>query len=145
LLDLPSNISDLIANSTISPSSAVELASMKDKQKQLELAVLTEKKRLSVKMIREISRNYDDGEIFSSSDTKQMRDIPRTFDKCIIGLRLAMNRLITLIELVNNNWLIHDLLMEHKNLLHAQIDLMIKQKKRFIHSESLFQRFNNKN
>jgi ParB family transcriptional regulator, chromosome partitioning protein len=143
LLDLPSYIRDSISSSVIFPSTAEELAFMKDKRKQLKLAVLTDKGRLSIKVIREISRNSDNGEISSGSlsdetiDSNQMRSISKTFDKSIIGLRIAMNRLVRLIEAVEDNWVMQDLLMEHKNLLHAQIDLLMKQKKKFVRSESL--------
>lgn len=150
LLDLPRYIRDSISSSIIFPSIAEELAFMKDKRKQLKLAVLTDKGRLSIKVIREMSKNSDNAEISSSPlsdetiDKNQMRTISKTFDKSTIALRIAMNRLVRLVEVVEDNWVMHDLLMEHKNLLHAQIDLLMKQKKRFVHSESFFQRFNEK-
>lgn len=150
LLDLPRYIRDSISSSIIFPSTAEELAFMKDKRKQLKLAVLTDKGRLSIKVIREMSKNSDNAEISSSPlsdetiDKNQMRTISKTFDKSTIALRIAMNRLVRLVEVVEDNWVMHDLLMEHKNLLHAQIDLLMKQKKRFVHSESFFQRFNEK-
>lgn len=97
-------------------------------------------------MICEISKNSDNGENFSISlsdetiDKNQMRTLSKTFDKSIIGLRIAMNRLVRLV--VEDNWIMHDLLMERKNLLHAQIGLLMKQKKRFVYNESFLQRFN---
>lgn len=32
--------------------------------------------------------------------------------------------------LEDNNWIVHEILIQHKNMLNAQIDLLIKQKKK---------------
>ena len=41
-------------------------------------------------------------------DKNQMRTISKTFDKSTIALRIAMNRLVRLVEVVEDNWVMHD-------------------------------------
>jgi ParB family transcriptional regulator, chromosome partitioning protein len=54
----------------------------------------------------------------------------RSFDKAIVILRIAMTSLGTLIENVEKNWILYEVLMQHKNMLHIQIDVLIKQKRK---------------
>jgi ParB family transcriptional regulator, chromosome partitioning protein len=56
------------------------------------------------------------------------KKIQRSFDKSIIALRVAMNKLSSIIEATEENWIIYEVLMHHKNLLHEQIDLLLKEK-----------------
>jgi hypothetical protein len=42
-----------------------------------------------------------------------------------------MNRLGTLIESTEDEWIIHEILMQHNNMLHTQIDLLIKEKRKY--------------
>ena len=54
----------------------------------------------------------------------------RCLDKSIIAFRIAMTKLADIMESVEDNWVIYEILMEHKNVLHTQIDLLIKEKKK---------------
>ena len=56
----------------------------------------------------------------------------RSFDKTIITLRIAMNRIGNIINEVDDDWIIHETLMQHKRRLHEQIDVLIKQRKKMI-------------
>jgi hypothetical protein len=56
--------------------------------------------------------------------------ILKSFDKSIIALRMALSRLAIIIDNVEPNWIFYEILMQHKNMLHAQIDLMIRQKRK---------------
>lgn len=58
------------------------------------------------------------------------RKARKSFDKSIVALRLAMNRLADIISSTEDNWILHDILLEHRNVLHARIDLLIKQKRK---------------
>jgi hypothetical protein len=44
-------------------------------------------------------------------------------------LRIAANRLSTIIESIEDDWLFKEILMQHKSAVSAQIDLLIKEKK----------------
>jgi len=54
----------------------------------------------------------------------------RSFDKSIVTIRIAMNRLGDIIRYTEDNWILHDILLEHRNVLHTRIDLLMKQKKK---------------
>ena len=54
----------------------------------------------------------------------------RSFDKSITILKIAMSKLATIIENVEDNWIVYEILMQHKNMLNSQIDLLIKEKKK---------------
>jgi len=63
-----------------------------------------------------------------TSDVK-MSKILRSFDKCIIGLKLAMHKIGKVIE-DNEDWIMYEILMQHNAMIHSQIDLLLKQKQR---------------
>ena len=52
------------------------------------------------------------------------------FDKSIITLKLALDKIGLVISQIENNWITYEILMQHKNMLHAQIDLLIKEKRK---------------
>jgi ParB family chromosome partitioning protein len=54
----------------------------------------------------------------------------RSFDKSITTLKIAMSKMATIIENVEDNWIVYEILMQHKNMLNSQIDLLIKEKKK---------------
>ncbi len=53
----------------------------------------------------------------------------RSFDKSITTLKIAMNKIAMIIEGIEDNWIVYEMLMQHKHMLSSQIDLLIKQKK----------------
>jgi ParB family chromosome partitioning protein len=144
LLDLPSDVRDSILNSTMSPSTADELASIKNSDQQSELANLIFERRLSMRAVRQILKANDDiifeGSIHQTREKSETDKILRSFDKSVTNLRIAMNRMTGIIEGVEQYWLIRDLLMEHRNMLHSQIDLLIKQKRKAINADRIYLR-----
>ena len=54
----------------------------------------------------------------------------RSFDKSITAIRIAMNSLSEIISGVEHDWVIQEVLMQHRNMLHTQIDLLLKEKKK---------------
>ena len=136
LLDLPGHIVNSVADCSITPSTAEELLSLKDKKKQSELATLIQNDSLSARDIREIIKGVKRNEVYDYSNKNisqsTMKDIDvraqRSFDKSIIAIRIAMNKLSSIIEEIQDNWIIYETLMQHKNMLHNQIGLLIKEK-----------------
>ena len=141
LLDLPSDVLDSITKSLISPSAAEELISL-DRVQQSELAMLIGSRHLSITKVRSILTNRNNGYDFKRSEgtrfrptyDEKMSKICRSFDKCIIGLKTGMYRIREVIEDNEDNWLIQEVLMQHNAMIHAQIDLLLRQKKRYISS-----------
>lgn len=136
LLELPTDILDSISNSFINPSAAEELLSLKDKEKQSEVANLMQANNLSSRDIRELIKNIERNQVYdydnksiSETRTKNIDEkTRRLFDKSIISLKVALSKLSTIIEGSQENWIIYEILMQHKNMLHNQIDLLIKEK-----------------
>jgi ParB family transcriptional regulator, chromosome partitioning protein len=136
LLDLPSDVRDSIRKSVIPPSTAEELFNL-DKIQQSEVAKLIVDKHLSIAKTRSLLRTSRNNRGFKPSENMTFQTICdikiskmlRSFDKCIIGLKLAMHKIGKVLE-DNEDWIMYEVLMQHNAVIHAQIDLLLKQKQR---------------
>ena len=137
MLTFPETIIESISNNEIKPSLAEELLPIKEKEHQSKLAELIKKRKLSsrqVRMLKDEMKNSEHPEEIFDFTTKIVDIDARTqksFDKAIIAVRVAMNKLASIIEDVEDNWTVYEILMQHKNILHSQIDILIKEKKKF--------------
>lgn len=136
LLDLPSDVITSIIDSTIEPSIAEELLYITDKCKQSELAELISKRNVSLRKARLIIKDLGSENSYMSRSALSQRDhefqkAQKSFDKSIIAMRIALNKLGSIIQQNEENWLIYEILMQHKNMLHTQIDLLIKHKRKY--------------
>ena len=136
LLNLPSDILHSLATHKIAVSAAEELFRLKDQNKQSVLAKLISERRLSMRMTRElIKEDRDEHDVICESSYRNeymnhIRLAERSFDKSIAAVRIAMNSLREIINGVEHDWIIHEVLMQHKNMLHAQIDILLKERKK---------------
>jgi ParB family chromosome partitioning protein len=136
LLDLPSDMINSIIHSTLDTSFAEELMYVKDKSKQSELAELISKRKVSLRGARILRKHLEDENLEMSTYyiTEREYELKRaqaSFDKSIIALRIALSKLGSIIQENDENWLIYETLMQHKNMLHDQINLLIKHKRKF--------------
>lgn len=129
LLNLPDDVMDAIRNSSLKPSVAEELISIRDRSKQSQLGSLIVKRNLSINKVRDFLKNdsFDGG----NSDRPDIRRELRGFTNSIIALKIAMNRLGAIIEDEEENWLVYEFLMQQKRMLNNQIDIMMKAKKKY--------------
>jgi ParB family transcriptional regulator, chromosome partitioning protein len=135
LLNLPPDVLESIMNRRLDTSIAEELFSIKDGKKQSTLANLIADRRLSLRMTRKLLKDVDekdrDFDSFYKSDyIDHIKIAERSFDKSITAIRIAMNSLSEIINGVEHDWVIHEILMQHKNMLHTQIDLLLKEKRK---------------
>jgi ParB family chromosome partitioning protein len=139
LLNLPPNILDSISNRSINTAVAEELLSIDDIDKQSELTQLVSKNRLSSRKVREIVKDLKETSSFYDHDESYLcaaklvdvdRNARRSFDKTVIALRVALNKIGGIISEIEDNWITYEILMQHKNMLHSQIDLLIKEKRK---------------
>jgi ParB family chromosome partitioning protein len=137
LLNLPENAISYLDQGLIAPSIAEELLSVHDKGLQSELAELIREKRLSKSRVRNMITNIgkvpaDFNGIYPSE--KKFMDIDRkaqrSFEQAITALRLAMTKISSIAEENEENWIMFERLMHHKILLHQQIDLLLKDKRK---------------
>ena len=135
LLDLPPNVVESLSTGILSVSIGDELLPLKEKEQQSMLAELIKKRKLSSRQVRELKtemKNSDNPYDILDFQTKII-DIDaktqKSFDKAIIAIRVAMNNLASVIEDVDN-WTVYEILLQHKNMLHNQIDILFKEKKK---------------
>ena len=135
LLDLPTDVVESLSAGSLSASIGDELLPLKEKEQQSKLAELIKKRKLSSRQVRELKtemKNSDDPYDVLDFQTKII-DIDaktqKSFDKAIIAIRVAMNKLASVIEDVDN-WTVYEMLLQHKNMLHNQIDILYKEKKK---------------
>jgi len=141
LLEFPEEILRDISNHSLDTSTAEELVSVRDSGKRGELARLAVKNSWSSRKVRETAKQikedslsvYDSEGLFEQLSLEESRVLEidertqRAFKKSIISLKLAMKRIADVMESVEDNWVIYELLLQHKNMLHNQIDIMIRQ------------------
>ena len=136
LLDLPCEIISSIIDSRVDTSTAEELLYVKDKSKRSELAELISSRKLSLRKTRELRKDLEDDKSYAFRSSIPLREYDlkkaqASFDKSIIALRIALNKLGSIIHEHEDNWLVYEVLMQHKNMLHAQIDLLIRHKRKY--------------
>ncbi|HEY7573320.1 MAG TPA: ParB/RepB/Spo0J family partition protein [Nitrososphaeraceae archaeon] len=139
LLGLPIDILNSLHSSKLSVSIAEELNSIKGSQNQIKLMQMICEKRLSFREARSLIKDrigdgcvndiqLDDFSYNFKSIYDNKENSRKLFNKSILALRIAMMRLAELVESTNNNWILKEILMQHKNMLHQQIEVLIKQK-----------------
>jgi ParB family transcriptional regulator, chromosome partitioning protein len=134
LLNLPDDVLNSIVSHTLDISIAEELFSIKDKTKQSSLASLITDRKLSLRKAREFLKNnreeIDFNSFYKSDFVDHIKIAEKSFDKAITTFKIAMNSLADIINNIEEDWMLHEVLMQHKNVLNTQIDIMIKQKKK---------------
>jgi ParB family chromosome partitioning protein len=140
LLNLRQDVIQSVEDSTVPPSIADELHSIKDQTKQSELAYLIAHRRLSLRRVRQLidQANQDDCVFTSTSYYKDCEDrrrrIERTFDKSITALKIALNRISMVIDDMeehNDSWAIYQTLLHHKNVINNEINILLKEKRKY--------------
>jgi ParB family chromosome partitioning protein len=132
---LPSDVLNSITNRTLDISTAEELFVIKNKTKQSSLAGLIADRRLSFRKARELLKEADSNEMdfdsyYKNTYIDHVKIAEKSFDKTITALRIAMNSLREIINNIDDDWILHEVLMQHRNMLNLQIDILIKQKRK---------------
>lgn len=137
LLDLPTDVLDSLSDLSLNTSAAEELLFIDDKEGQSKLAELVRQRRLSSKNVREIIKEiHNDGQLFLdpadityyTTNIDKAEKARKSIDKSIATLRIAMSRIGAIMEGNESNWIVYEILMQHKNMLHDQIGVLIKEK-----------------
>jgi ParB family chromosome partitioning protein len=138
LLDLPREVIQSILDSSVRPSIAEELCAVKDQAKQSELAHLIAQRHLSLRRARELidqaNQNDYGYEIASHCQDQEdrTRRIHRAFDKSITALKITLDRMSMIInDIEDDNWTLTQILLQHKNMLNNQINILLKQKMKY--------------
>ena len=137
LLDLPSEVTKAINENLLGPSIAEELFSIKKEDEKLKLAKLIIDKHMTINSVRIMVKELmmsdiddsDESEIVMNKVDNNIR--ARSFERTIISLKIAMNRIASIIDDAEEDWILYEMLMQHKRRLHEQIDILIKQRRSF--------------
>jgi ParB family chromosome partitioning protein len=101
-------------------------------------------RHLSTHAIREVISDINRGRnnanssedifcLYPDTSTKRIQKNQKAFNKSIVALRIAMNKLSTIMQdLDDKEWYLAEILMQHKNKLHEEIDLLLKEKRKYI-------------
>ena len=135
LLKLPEDLVKQVSSLQICPSTAEELIPLKDFNERHRIASLVIKNSSSSRHTRKLvkaSREPKNEDFISYHD--KIVDLEskaaRSFDKSITALKIAMSKISSIAEAVEDNWIIYEILLQHKNMLNAQIDVLIREKKK---------------
>ncbi|HZA70285.1 MAG TPA: hypothetical protein VE548_11355 [Nitrososphaeraceae archaeon] len=102
------------------------------------MTIIIRDKKISIRNARKLIKNgssyIDTGPSYlarSNQNTYLNERINKSFDKSIIALRIAMKKLGSVIEMIADEWIFYDILLQHKNMLNSQIDILLKQKSKY--------------
>jgi ParB family chromosome partitioning protein len=142
LLDLPDDALQLICDSKISVSTGEELLSLQEKTSQSKFAVIAANHAISSRNLRKLVKEekYETIDLSLSyhGNMDERERFLKTFDNSILALRVAMNKLARNIENVEHNWILHEVLMNHKRNIHSQVDLLIREKRKYVNRKHFF-------
>lgn len=128
LLTLPEQVQEKIHSGELKPSLAEELLTIKNSIKQSNLCDAITDKNLTTSRIRNMIR--DDPYYCENSEIIDVRRELQSFNKTIIALRIAMNRIGEIAE-EENNFLIKELILHNIKAINSQIDMLLQQKKKY--------------
>jgi ParB family chromosome partitioning protein len=134
LLDLPDEVKDSISRSSLPQSTAQELFNLETEEDKINLARLVVSEHLSTtnvrKMVKQIKNNNEIEETYVQNFIPDRAKSQMVFDKTIVAIRIAMNRICSIINNIDDDWIVQEALLQHQRRLHEQVDILIKQRKK---------------
>jgi ParB family chromosome partitioning protein len=133
LLRLPQNIRNEIIHHRISPSVALEMLPL-DKEAMEEVADFVIKNPLTKVQIRNIVKtsratsNDLDGP--SRNVSREKDRIDKAIRKSIAVMKSTLVSLDDIVNSVNDDWILKELLMQYRMIIHGDIDTFLKLRKR---------------
>jgi ParB family chromosome partitioning protein len=145
LLSLPENIISDIIDRRISPTTALELLPLNDTQIQ-ESAKIINNSNLSKNRMRLIVKDYKNIRNYnyngtSCYDVVSQEAMERAFRKAITMLKSTLISWDDVIRNLNDDWILREIFMEYRIMLHSNIDTFLRLRKRMkkfnnLHMES---------
>jgi ParB family chromosome partitioning protein len=142
-LDLEDDLKEEIRSGMVKPCLADELITIKNDEKRSTLIDLIRKRSPSLREFRRICKNESlvVGDFCFNSTNKKMiskmvndkEKASRSYEQAIMAFRISLDKLSSIINNLEDDWLIHEFLMEHKRALHKQIDILYREKKKLNH------------
>jgi hypothetical protein len=120
-----------------------------DKNVQSRLMEIIRERQLSSRTVRKLvkkvgTKNLGKSSLYYTASTNEYEKIHKIFDKVIISIRILIKKLATIIENVEDKWIFYDILMQNKHMLDQQIDLLIKEKRKYKKHSHILVRYHRK-
>ena len=139
LVELPESVKDLLSKCEISISAAEELLPVSSRDEKTKIAIVIKNKKLPLRKVRELIKKnnsiVDESDSLSFGhydDISYSKDrILKSVDKSIITLRIAVKKMGSIMEGVEDDWILYGILLYQRNILISQIDQLIKQKRKY--------------
>ena len=145
LLECSPDIIDAISQRKIEPSIAEEIVSIENQDVKTNLVTLALENKITCQQIRKIKDalnsteicsplymfKQDDVGIYNNQNIRELDEInQKLFNKMIILLKNTLRNMSPIIEDSEDDWILHNTFMQHKNMIDKQIDILIKEKKK---------------
>lgn len=134
LLGLPEDLKEDLISGKLKPSIADEVLCIQDPNQKSQLMELIRERSPSLREFRKLAKQKNKPIEEEFVTATRMIDIDektqRTFDQAIIAIRFSMNKLTSIINNNEENWIVYETLMQHKRVLHEQIDILYKEKRK---------------
>jgi ParB family transcriptional regulator, chromosome partitioning protein len=140
LLDLPSEVLEKVTTRVVNLAQARELVGLAAED-QILIAEMVSQEGMSSREVKRLAKRLktpedgsnDSGFFYSEAlnYNNKFQHTEKLLTKCILSLKICLNRFDGLIDGVDEkDWILKELLMEHRKSLHYQIDVLLKEKSR---------------
>jgi ParB family chromosome partitioning protein len=143
LLECSPEIIDAISQLRLEPSIAEEIVSIKSQDLKANLVNLVLEKKITCRQIRKLKDTVDTCDLSYNLYPNQQDDFElhpnikkfdernqKLFNKMIILLKNTIRTMSPIIEDCEDDWIVHNIFMQHKNMIDKQIDILIKEKRK---------------
>lgn len=143
LLESSPEIIDAISQLRIEPSVAEEIVSIRNPDLRTSLGNHVLQNKITCKQIRKLKHTLDTCDVDHSVYPYKQDDIElhqnilefderpqKLFNKMIILLKNTLITMSSIIEDAEDDWIVQNMFMQHKNMIDKQIDILIKEKRK---------------
>jgi ParB family transcriptional regulator, chromosome partitioning protein len=144
LLECSPEIIDAISQRLIEPSIVEEIVSIKNQDLRTNVITLALENKITCQQIRKMKDALDTFDVSNNNLYPNNQDNfglnqnlneldeknQKLFNKMIILLKNTLRTMSPIIEDAEDDWIIQNILMQHKNMIDKQIDILIKEKRK---------------
>jgi ParB family chromosome partitioning protein len=136
LLELPDDVLHSVRIGDVSPSLAEELLSLEEPKLHSKLAILVVQRHLTMKKTRELAKALPrvSEDIVASKPAAVLKaelevsHAARALTKAVTVLRLALDRLASIIDEDSESWIVKELLLRTRQNIHKEIDVLLRER-----------------
>ena len=143
LLECSPEVIDAISQKRIEPSIAEEIISIKNQDIRTNLISLALENKITCQQIRKFKDTVDSYDTSGNLDPNNQDDLDqhqrirkldernqKLFNKMIILLKNTIRTMSPIIEDAEDDWIVYNTFMQHKNVIDKQIDILIREKRK---------------